>query len=194
MAAGIAPECPECCRSTIHRARCQHSRPSALPLRFSRYITRLPHVQVRCRPSSDTVPSSAVSGFMSVCHHSPTANEARQHPREGAWFMHGWASLIRCDPVRSAPMTYEHDRAPAAFSIQDDDLQASVTPSLLPSVCACTLNGKMLALRYLSWPEIWCFLLRSLCVPSGLMRPRARTITGTQRTDCRAVIGTEPRV
>ena len=41
--------------------------------------------------------------------------EARQHPREGAWFMHGWASLIRCDPVRSAPMTYEHNRAPAAF-------------------------------------------------------------------------------
>ena len=65
-------------------ARCQHSRPSALPLRFSRYITRLPHVQVRCRPSSDNVPSRAVSGFMSVCHHSPTANEARQHPRDAA--------------------------------------------------------------------------------------------------------------
>ena len=35
---------------------------------------------------------------------------------------------------------------------------------------------------------------RSLCVPSAVMRPRARTITGTQWTDCRSAIGTEPRV
>ena len=52
------------------------------------------------RPSSDTLPSRAVSGFMSDCHHSPTANEARQHPRVGAWCMHRWASMIRCDPVK----------------------------------------------------------------------------------------------
>ena len=93
----------------------RHSRPSALPQRCFRCITLLSHGQVRCRAPSDTVPSLAVDGSMSACHHSPTADKARQHPREGAWFMHGWASLIRCDPVRSAPMTHEHDRAPAAF-------------------------------------------------------------------------------
>ena len=78
----------------------QHLRPSALPQRCFRCITRLTHSQVRCRASSDTVPSLAVDGFMSVCHQSPTADKARQHPREGAWCMHGWASMIRCDPVR----------------------------------------------------------------------------------------------
>ena len=78
----------------------QHSRPCALPQCCSRCITQLPYVQVRCRASSDTVPSRAVDAFMSVCHHSPTANEARQHPRVGAWCMHRWASMIRCDPVQ----------------------------------------------------------------------------------------------
>ena len=78
----------------------QHSRPSALPQRCARCITRLKYVQVRCRASSDTMPSRAVDAFMSVCHHSPTAKKARQHLREGAWCMHRWASMIRCDPVQ----------------------------------------------------------------------------------------------
>ena len=51
----------------------QHSRPCALPQCCSRCIRQLPYVQVRCRASSDTVPSRAVDTFMSVCHHSPTA-------------------------------------------------------------------------------------------------------------------------
>ena len=97
-------ECPECCWTwstpcTV-RGGPQHLRPSLLPQRCFRYITRLhvPHSQVRCRASSDTVMSLAVDGSMSVCHHPdlPTADKARQHPREGPWFIHGWASMVRC--------------------------------------------------------------------------------------------------
>ena len=75
----------------------QHSRPSALPQRCARCITRLQYVQVRCRASSDTsMPSAsrAVDAFMSVCHHSPTAKKARQHLREGAWCMQVRATVM----------------------------------------------------------------------------------------------------
>ena len=93
----------------------QHSRPSALQQRCSRCITQLPHIQDRCRASSDTVPSRAVDAFMSVCHHLPTAKEARQHPQEGAWCMQVRATVMVCGPVWSMPIMYEHNGAAAAF-------------------------------------------------------------------------------
>ena len=64
------------------------------------------------------------------------------------------------------------------------------------SADACTANGQMSALQcvYLSWLEISSFLRRSKCVPSGSTPPRARTMSGMPWTDCRAAIGTQPRV
>ena len=59
--------------------------------------------------------SPVVAGFMSVCLLPPTANEAWQHPREGAWCMQVRATVMVCDPEWSVPIMYEHDRAAAAF-------------------------------------------------------------------------------
>ena len=67
----------------------QHLRPSALPQRCFRCITRLSHGQVRYRASSDTVPSLAVNGSMSVCHHSPTADKASAAPARRC-MVHAW--------------------------------------------------------------------------------------------------------
>ena len=68
--------------------------------------------RVRCRATPDSVATRGFEGFMSVCR-LPT--EARQRPREGAWCMHGWASLMPRNPVQMASTTDEMDGATATF-------------------------------------------------------------------------------
>ena len=86
----------------------QLSRPSARPQRAPAmpHGTCLPHVRVRCRPTSDSVLSPAVAGFMSICLLLPTAMEAWQHPRVGAWCMQVRATMMVCDPARPVPIMY----------------------------------------------------------------------------------------
>ena len=43
----------------------------------------------------------------------------------------------------------------SARSLQVCDLKATVTPFSFSSACACTPNGQMLALVYLSWLVMW---------------------------------------
>ena len=52
---------------------------SVLPL----CATRLLHVRVRCRPTSDSVLSPAVAGFMSICLPPPIANGGLAAPARG---------------------------------------------------------------------------------------------------------------
>ena len=72
--------------------------------------------QIRCRSSSDTVPSRALDTFMSVCHHSPTAKKARQRGlAASAQTIMEWAAIVVAEPGNVAHVFAKDVGVPEAF-------------------------------------------------------------------------------
>ena len=74
------------------------------------------------------------------------------------------------------------------------DLKASVTPSLLPSACACTPNAKVLVVVHGYRLVMTSIFLRSWLVLTARVWPRELAINGTHWTDCHAESRARPRV
>ena len=106
-----------------------------------------------------------------------------------------WAAIVVAEPGNVAHV-FAKDvwECQKTSGLRPEAEGCSVTPFFLSiffgSAYACTANGQMSALVYLSWLEVSSFLRRSKCVPSGSTPPRARTTSGMPWTDCRADIGT----
>ena len=98
MAAGIAPECPECCRRNTPYAVV-----SSRGLLQGRRVLPLCHTAT----TRSGLMSTSVWQRVFACgrrNHvclpfSPTACGGLQHPREGAWCMQVRATVMVCDPV-----------------------------------------------------------------------------------------------